>query len=293
MKKNFFKTMGKTLVIALLGIGLVTFSGCTKDQPSDPTPVTPTPDPDPTPNPDPDPNPGGSTSNDTWANLINETPHEAVINGNTMTYGDHVYTVEGEIDLNATTFQTPTAFVTFTNVPSGYTEFEAVYNQFLGKSMQGTAAMIPMAMEIYARDAALGERCFNLICKGSATVSEIIRILKTKFNYSQYSPEIDPYVQRYLPAATLKGAAYNNGYNPTEPYTVEMCRSANAPTAYSFDAYGMVYYLYILAPGGWDTFQRGVEIFKADNSEMYKVFQCPAVYTMCKITNGDVWKGLK
>ena len=234
MKKNFFKTMGKTLVIALLGIGLVTFSGCTKDQPSDPTPVTPTPGPDPTPNPDPDPNPGGSTSNDTWANLINETPHEAVINGNTMTYGDHVYTVEGEIDLNATTFQTPTAFVTFTNVPSGYTEFEAVYNQFLGKSMQGTAAMIPMAMEIYARDAALGERCFNLICNSDATVSGIIRILKTKFNYSPYSPEGDPYIQRYLPAVTMKNAAWNNGYNPTEPYTLEMCRSANAPQETTF-----------------------------------------------------------
>ena len=292
MKKNFFKTMGKTLVIALLGIGLVTFSGCTKDQPSDPTPVIPTPDPDPTPNPDPDPNPGGSTSNDTWANLINETPHEAVINGNTMTYGDHVYTVEGEIDLNATTFQTPTAFVSFTNIPSGYTEFEAVYNQFLGKSMQGTAAMIPMAMEIYARDAALGERCFNLICNSDATVSGIIRILKTKFNYSPYSPEGDPYIQRYLPAVTMKNAAWNNGYNPTEPYTLEMCRSANAPQETTFTGYGMCYYLYILAPGGWDTFQRSVEIWQPMGSDMYKVFNCPSLYTQCKNIYGT-WNGLK
>ena len=293
MKKNFFSTMGKTLMIALLGISLVTFSGCTKDEP-----VNPTPDPV---NPggngsNPDPvNPGGngnSTSNDSWAHLINETPHEAVVNGNTMTYGDHVYTVNGEIDLNATTFQTPTAFVSFTNIPSGFTEFEAVYNQFLGKSMQGTAAMIPMAMEMYARDAALGERCFNLICNSDATVAGIIRILKTKFNYSPYSPDGDPYVQRYLPAVTMKNAAWNNGYNPTEPYTLEMCRSANAPQETTFTGYGMVYYLYILAPGGWDSFQRSVEIWQPMGSDMYKVFNCPALYTQCKNIYGT-WNGLK
>lgn len=288
MNKTNLSKWGKTLMVAMLGIGLMTFSSCTKDpQNTDPSnPSTPS-------NPSNPSNPSTpSTSGDSWAHLINETPHEVQLNGNTLTYGDHVYTVNGEIDLNATTFQTATAYVTFTNVPSGYTEFEAVYNNLLGKSMQGTAAMIPMVMEIYARDAALGERCFNLICKGTATVSEIVRVLKTKFNYSPYSPENDLYVQRFLPAVTLKGAAYNNAYTPTEPYTVELCRSANAPAPYSFDAYGTVYYLYILAPGGWDTFQRGVEIFKPEGSEMYKVFQCPAVYTMCKNIIGT-WPGLK
>ena len=270
--------MGNTLVIALLGIGMATFTGCDKDNNDG--------------NNGGGNSGGGSTSGDSWAYLINETPHDAIVNGNTLTYGDHVYTVNGEIELNGTVFNSPTAYVTFTNVPSGYTEFEAVYNNLLGKSMQGTAAMIPMAIEIYARDAALGERCLNLLCKGSATVSEMVRVLKTKFNYSQYSPEGDQYVQRYLPAATLKDAAYNNGYNPSEPYTVEMCRSANAPQPYSLDGYGTVYYLYILAPGGWDTFQRSVEIFKADNSDMYKVFNCPAVYAQPKIISGT-WNGLK
>ena len=214
MKKTV-KRWGSVLMIALVSVGLMTLSSCTKeDDPSTPGGGG-----------------GGTTTQDSWAYLVNETPHDVQVNDNTLTYGDHVYTVNGEIDLNGTVFNSPTAYVTFTNVPSGYTEFEAVYNNLLGKSMQGTAAMIPMAMEIYARDAALGERCFNLLCKGSATVSEILRELKQKFNYSPYSPEIDPYVQRYLPAATLKGAAYNNGYNPTEPYTVEMCRSANAPAA--------------------------------------------------------------
>ena len=258
MKKTA-KRLGSALMIALVSIGLAGLTSCEKINGG-----------------------GGSSSSDSWAHLINETPHDVQVNGNTLTYGSHVYTVNGEINLEETNFQTATAYVTFTNVPSGYTEFEAVYNNLLGKSIQGTAAMIPMAMEMYARDADLGERCFNLICNGSATVSEITRILKTKFNYSQYSPENDLYVQRFLPAATLKDAAWNNGYNPTEPYTVEMVRSANPPQETSITGYGMAYYIYILAPGGWDTYQRPVTIWQAMGSDMYKVFGCSSAYTQCK-----------
>ena len=209
----------------------------------------------------------------------------------TFTYGSHTYTMTGTLNAEAYDAKA-TGTVTFTNIPADYTEFEAVYNGLLGKSMQGAAAMIPMAIEMYARDATLGERCLNLLCNSSTTVSGITRILKTKFNYSQYSPENDLYVQRFLPAATLKGAAYNNAYTPIDPYTVEMCRSANAPQQTQLFGYGTVYYLYILAPGGWDTFQRAVDIFKEDGSEYHKVFQCPAVYTMCKNIQGT-WPGLK
>ena len=200
--------------------------------------------------------------------------------------------MNGEIDLSATVFNTATAYVTFTNIPSGYTEFEAVYNNLLGKSMQGAAAMIPMAMEMYARDATLGERCFNLLCSSSTVVSEITRTLKQKFNYSPYSPENDLYIQRFLPAATLKGAAFNNAYTPSEPYTVEMCRSVTAPQQTQLFGYGTVYYIYILAPGGWDTFQRGVDIYNAMGTDLYKVHNCPATYTMCKNIIGT-WPGLK
>ena len=289
MKKTF-----KAFMLVLMSVSFLAFTSCTpKDEP---TPVNPTPD-NPTPvNPTPDnPTPDTPTSGDSWAYLINETPHEAVVNGNTLTYGDHTYTVSGEFDFDTPVtgqLTQPTAFVTFTNIPSGYTEFEAVYNNLLGKSIQGTAAMIPMAMEIYARDAALGERCFNLICNGSATVSEIVRILKTKFNYSPYSPENDTYVQRYLPAVSLKDAAWDNGYNPSEPYTMEMCRSVNAPTETSITGYGMCYYVYVLAPGGWDSFQRQIQIWQALGSDMFKVFGCSALYVQCKPIYGT-WRGLK
>ena len=290
MKKNFLSTMGKTLVIALIGMSLVTFTGC-KENTDEPV----TPDPDPV-NPGGGGNGGGNNgggneSTDTWAHLVNETVYEAQVDGNTLKYGDHVYTVEGEIDFDSYVYNQPTAYVTFTNVPSGFTEFEAVYNGLLGKSIQGTAAMIPMAFEIYARDAATGEKCLNLLCWPSA-VPDIIRELKQKLVPSQYAPANDQYIQRYLPAAVLKGAANTNAYKPNEPYTVEMCKGTNgiqdAPLTGGTD-----YYTFILAPGGWDTFQRSVEIFQAYSEQTYyKVFNCPATYSQCKVIQGT-WEGLK
>ena len=227
---------------------------------------------------------------DQWRSLVNESKLTAQASGNSLTYGDHVYTVNGEIDYNSTEHKTPTANVTFTHVPSGYTEFEVVYNGLLGKSIQGTAAMIPMALEIYARDASTGERCLRLLCNSASTVDGIIRILKTKLVPSEYSPENDQYIQRYMPAALLKGATNTNAYRPDEPYTVEMCSSPNGIQDAPVTG-GTVYYTYILAQG-WDTFQRGVDIIQAYNSDTYKVFNCPATYAQCKNIVGT-WGGLK
>jgi hypothetical protein len=222
----------------------------------------------------------------------------AQVNGDEMKYGDHTYTIDGKIKKDIVggigsailgggkKLNRPTAKVTFTNVPSSYEEFEAVYTQFLGKTIHGTAAMIPMAIEMYARDAAVGRQCFELICNGPATVSGIIRILKEKLPpNADYS---DSYTQRYMAAALLKGATAKNAYTPDYPYTVQMCRSANDPQESS---YGTVTYLYILAKG-WDTEQRQVEILKPDDGGLYKVFNCPSCYTQCKNIKGT-WKGLK
>ncbi|MBO7562239.1 MAG: hypothetical protein J6X91_02630 [Bacteroidales bacterium] len=210
---------------------------------------------------------------------------QVAVNGNTITYGDHSYTVSGEFN---DSYKVPTAFVTFTNFPANYEEFEAVYNGLLGKSIQGTAAMIPMAIELYARDAAVGEKCFNLLCNGPATVSGIVRILKTKLIPSQYGPSGDPYIQRYMAAALLKGANANNAYSPDMPYTVEMAASPNGVHNVTG---GTDTFIYILADG-WDTRQRSVEIFQAEGSPLYKVYNCPSCYTQCKNIKGE-WAGLQ
>ena len=214
-----------------------------------------------------------------------EAVAEAVVNGNTITYGNHSYTVSGEFN---NSYKIPTAFVTFTNFPADYKEFEAVYNGLLGKSIQGTAAMIPMAIELYARDAEVGEKCFNLLCNGPATVSGIVRILKTKLVPSQYGPSNDPYIQRYMAAALLKGANAGNAYSPDMPYTVEMAASPNGVHNVTG---GTDTFIYILADG-WDTRQRSVEIFQAEGSPLYKVYNCPSCYTQCKNIKGE-WAGLQ
>ena len=35
---------------------------------------------------------------DKWADLVNEKEHETIIEGNTLTYGSHSYSVEGDLD---------------------------------------------------------------------------------------------------------------------------------------------------------------------------------------------------
>lgn len=266
MKTNYLLNTGKIFLALCMALGLTTATSC---------------------------NQKGATADKGTAAKESpavEAAPEMQLDGNTLTYGDHVYTVNGEINFASKDHKKPTASVTFTNVPSNYKEFEAVYNNLLGKSPQGAAAMIPMAIELYARDAEVGKQCFSLLCNGSATTDGIIRILKTKLVPSEYGPENDSYIQRYMAAALLKGADNKNAYTPEEPYTVEMCSSPNGVKDAPLTG-GTVSYLYILA-NGWDSFQRSVDILQPYNSEYYKVFNCSSTYTQCKNIIGT-WAGLK
>ncbi len=257
---------GKPLAALVIGLSLLTVVSCNSN--------------------------GANTNPDAAAgnSLKKESAPDIKLDGNTLTYGDHVYTVNGKINFESKEHKKATSSVTFTNVPSNYKEFEAVYNTLLGKSPQGAAAMVPMAIELYARDAAVGKQCLELLCNGSATSDGIIRILKTKLVPSQYSSSNDPYIQRYMAAALLKGANNKNAYTADEPYTVEMCSSPNGVKDAPLTG-GTVYYLYILAHG-WDSFQRAVEVIQPYNSEYYKVFNCSSTYTQCKNIVGT-WPGLK
>ncbi len=232
---------------------------------------------------------------DKWASLVNETSHEAQVERNTITYGEHRYTVSGSVsfDFDPVHYdQQITATVEFTNIPSGYTEFKAVYEGLLGKSLQGTAAMVPMAMEIYGRNAETGEKCFRLLCKDEATATGILRILKTKFPRSA-EDEKDKYFQRYLPAALLEGADYETAYNNlTYPYVVSSGPAATMPQETKMSPYGTVFYTYIFADG-WDSHNRGVDIFLPKGESLYKVQGCSSCYTQCKDIFGGPWQGLK
>ena len=108
----------------------------------------------------------------------------------TWSYGDHSYTMKGNLTAEVYN-QKATGVVTFSNVPKNYEEFEALYTEFLGKTPHGTAAMMPMAMEIYGRDRDEGLRCIQLICwpsnvtcERSASLPTISTALSTRFESS-------------------------------------------------------------------------------------------------------------
>ena len=207
----------------------------------------------------------------------------------TWSYGSHQFTMKGNFTAQSYS-QKATGVVTFTNVPQNYEEFEALYTQFLGKTPHGTAAMMPMAMEIYGRDRDEGKRCIELICYPS-NVNSVVSQLNQKFGTSKYAPANDGYHQRYLPAAVLKGATPENGYTPQTPYTVEMKASVNKHQELTFMGQGTVLYIYIMGKG-WDTNQRSVEIIKQPDSELHQDSACTALYTQCKPIRGT-WPGLK
>ncbi len=50
-------------------------------------------------------------------------------------------------------------------------------------------------------------------------------------------------------------------------------------------------YIYMMGKG-WDTEQRSVEIIQVDEGDLFKVFNCPSLYTQCKKIKGT-WGGLK
>lgn len=210
------------------------------------------------------------------------------MDGDIYRYGSHTYQVKGDFKTDKITTSDFNE-VTFSNIPSDYTEFEKVYKEYLGKHINGTAAMMVMAMEMYGRDKSVGERCIRLINTPN-NVSSVMNILKDRYgNYTS-----DGYSQRYIAAALIDGAVRTNGYAPTEPYTIKCQGSPNGIKQMTMPKYGTVYYMYVIG-GGWDTHQRQCEIVMFEDDEatgLYKMNNCPSFYTQCQQIKGE-WKGLK
>ena len=213
------------------------------------------------------------------------------VDGNTLTYGQHTYTMEGNMDKEYVA--NAKAKVTFTNVPSDYEEFLTVYEQLLGKTSYGVSAMLPMAFELWGRDHELGKQCIALITGGTC-YNEIMRQLPAHMELSSQSPADDPYVQRCLPAAVLEGATKENGYNPTEPYTVNMVIGRKAQWGEESEVLqANVYQLSILSGNAWHTPQRGVTVMLPWRGEqLYRVNACSSLYVNIFAPRQD-WNGLK
>lgn len=302
MEKNIFKKIMLLSVLGLFAAGTLTFVSCGNDDPDIPS------------GGGGDDSGGGgggggSTNKDPWANLVNEDKKTLQIDGNTATYGDHTYTIGVQINSKEDNFSSngnairrvTSAFsfdeynknaknwVSFTNIPSGYTEFKAVYEKFLGLTAEGCIAMLPMAMEIYGRNHETGKKCIELLCTPTCASSSL-KIIKDKIK----SNSKDPYVQRYLPAASLEGATYSNAYKPNEPYTVQITANPNKANEDSEVAGGKVLHALVITSGGWDSYKRMVSVIRMYDSESgpYKIFNFPDLFVQCRNIRGT-WNGLK
>jgi len=174
-------------------------------------------------------------------------------------------------------------YVTFTNIPSDFDEFSQVYHGLLGKNEYSAVAMIPMAIEMYARNEEEGNRCLELLCT-FACKSEMSRRLKEKFGHPG-----DSYCQRYLPAALLQGANNKNAYTPTSPYTV--CVENGGTADEESEMYNGTFYNRVILGDGWDMNKRAVQLFRQYDKDVYQISGCAATYMSCKPIRGS-WPGL-
>lgn len=305
MKKNIIKKFMLLSVLGLFAAGTLTFVSCGSDDPDIPSGGGGGGGDD----SGGGGGGGGSTNKDPWANLVNEDKKTLQIDGNTATYGDHTYTIGVQINSKEDNFSSngnairrvTSAFsfdeydknaknwVSFTNIPSGYTEFKAVYEKFLGLTAEGCIAMLPMAMEIYGRNPETGTKCIQLLCTPTCA-SNSLGIIKTKI---KWNPK-DSYCQRYLPAASLQGATYLNAYKPTEPYRIEVRANNYRDNEESDIAGGIIMHIYLDTSGGWDSKTRMVAVIRMFDSESgpYKIFNYPDLYVQCRNSRGK-WEGLK
>ncbi len=197
------------------------------------------------------------------------------VSDNSITVNGHTYSVRRSGS---------SVLVSFSNIPSDVAEFTQVYQDLLGKSEYTVPALIPMALEIYARNAQEGEKCIEVFCNYAAK-QEMKRTLKDKFGRPN-----DSYCQRYLPAALLQGASNLNAYTPSTPYTV--CIEHTNKADEESDMYSGTFYNLMILADGWDTRERNVQVFKPFDKELYLINGCPATYMQCKPIRGT-WPGLK
>lgn len=203
---------------------------------------------------------------DPYGNNDNTT---AFLDGNTLTYGEHNYT----LDLSETE-----GSVTFTHFPSNVREFKILQNQLLGTSKPGVLALELMAMEMYRRNRTAGSAALEL-CNVSTNTKTILSQLSQKFPQKRgLQNDTDTYHQPYLIATFLKGATWENKYQPEYPYVLSFYENTSPYVKqgeYSFSWFGNVYHWCIMRYGEKET---DASVVLIEDETLYLVTECPGYY---------------
>jgi hypothetical protein len=166
--------------------------------------------------------------------------------------------------------------VTFSRFPASVNEWKQAQTQ-IGGTMPGAVALQIMASEMYRRNNTVGTECIKLglVSSSHNSYTNLIRNV------------IGP--RPYQFAAYLKGSSWDNGYNPTKPYTIEMFVTHTSISEYS-NTYQANYFKFFVKSNGHDTndgLQPVVVVKTAKPGEpgegkYYIVEEASSIYLQCR-----------
>lgn len=213
-------------------------------------------------------------------------------NCSTANYPVSELKVKGKINLNLSNSKllNTEASVSFPRFPANLEEFEQV-REVLKETPQGAVAVQLMAMELYSRDPEAGKQAFEM-CNVASNVSSMVSRCYELFHYGPGSG----YQRPYQVAAFLKGATPENGYNPTEPYTVRLKVSANGATySNTYQAKVLSWVIYTSASESGS--RLGPEVIKTakpGEPDGWIVFNSPCLVSSAReISFTETFRGLK
>lgn len=159
-------------------------------------------------------------------------------------------------------------------IPQSVDEFVKMQSE-VAQTPEGAVMMVIVSMEMYRQNHQVGEECIRL-ANTDTNFGSMFRRVKELYN------DGDAYYGRpYQAAAFFKGAKPENAYNPTKPYTIHVRPNPTRKDERSTSLRGYVKFLQVYSDG-FDTPWRGVEVVKQKGCDVYKVSNCPSIYTQCK-----------
>jgi D-methionine transport system substrate-binding protein len=199
-------------------------------------------------------------------------------------------TISGRIS-HTTYLKGQSGTVTFSRFPATVNEFKQV-RELIGDEPHGAVALQLMAYEMYRRNRSVGQECIILNNTNNNVTMALGRLKELFGNDANYA-------RPYQIAAFLKGATPQNGYNPPQPYTVQVRVNGGRPYGYSNDYQTMVLHLVVLTQGK-DSGMEPVSVLKTlkpdetSEGKYFVVFSSSGVFSSVKaISFTSRFNGLK
>ena len=169
------------------------------------------------------------------------------------------------------------ATVTFSRFPATIKDWKQVREQ-IGETILGAVVLQIMAGELYRNNTAHGAECMKLnnISNQHARYTQLLKdALRTR---------------PYQLAAFLSGSSWDNGYNPTKPYTIEFHVTPTSNKSYSNDYQTDIYKFFIKSNGHEiNSGLQPVSVMKTakpsepgEGGMYYIIFESSSIYLQCK-----------